>query len=134
MMKAKGVKVPGWSTIEVDGEVHEFFAGSKSHPRYNEIELMLAEMNRRLRLQGYTANTREVLFDIEEEEKEGAISLHSEKLALAFGLIALPEDVEIRIVKNQHVRLLVFNREIVMRDRNRFHHFKGGECSRRDYW
>ncbi|CAD6230091.1 unnamed protein product [Miscanthus lutarioriparius] len=144
MMKAKGVKkVPGWSTIEVDGEVHEFFAGSKSHPRYNEIELMLAEMNRRLRLQGYTANTREVLFDIEEEEKEGAISLHSEKLALAFGLIALPEDVEIRIVKNLRVcrdchdytKLIskVFNREIVMRDRNRFHHFKGGECSCRDY-
>lgn len=145
MMKAKGVKkVPGWSTIEVDGKVHEFFAGSKSHPRYSEIELMLAEMNRRLRLQGYTANTREVLFDIEEEEKEGAISLHSEKLALAFGLIALPEDVEIRIVKNLRVcrdchdytKLIskVFNREIVMRDRNRFHHFKGGECSCRDYW
>lgn len=145
MMKAKGVKkVPGWSTIEVDGKVHEFFVGGRSHPGYNEIELMLAEMDRRLRLQGYTANTREVLFDIEEEEKEGAISLHSEKLALAFGLIALPEDVEIRIVKNLRVcrdchhytKLIskVFSREIVMRDRNRFHHFKGGECSCGDYW
>jgi pentatricopeptide repeat protein len=93
MMKAKGVKkVPGWSAIEVDGKVHEFFVGGKSHPRYNKTEMMLAEMSRRLRLQGYAANTKEVLFGIEEEEKEGAISLHSEKLALAFGLIALPED------------------------------------------
>ncbi|KAJ1285115.1 hypothetical protein BS78_03G255900 [Paspalum vaginatum] len=145
MMKAKGVKkVPGWSAIEVDGKVHEFFVGGKSHPRYKEIELMLAEMNQRLRLQGYNANTKEVLFDIEEEEKEGAISMHSEKLALAFGLIALPEGMEIRIVKNLRVcrdchdytKLVskVFNREIIMRDRNRFHHFKGGACSCRDYW
>ncbi|RCV27070.1 hypothetical protein SETIT_5G295500v2 [Setaria italica] len=145
MMKAKGVKkVPGWSAIEVDGKVHEFFVGGKSHPRYKEIEMMLAEMSRRLRLQGYAANTKEVLFDIEEEEKEDAISLHSEKLALAFGLIALPEDVEIRIVKNLRVckdchdytKLIskVFDREIITRDRNRFHHFKDGTCSCKDYW
>ncbi|CAO2166177.1 unnamed protein product [Urochloa humidicola] len=145
MMKAKGVKkVPGWSAIEVDGKVHEFSVGGKSHPRYKEIEMMLAEMTRRLRLQGYAANTKGVLFDIEEEEKEGAISLHSEKLALAFGLIALPEGVEIRIVKNLRVcrdcrdytKLIskVFDREIIMRDRNRFHHFKDGTCSCKDYW
>jgi len=145
VMKAKGVKkVPGWSAIEVGGKIHEFFVGGRSHPRHKEIEMMLAEMGRRLRLQGYAANTKEVLFDIEEEEKEGAISLHSEKLALAFGLIALPEGVEIRIVKNLRVckdchdytKLIskVFNREIIMRDRNRFHHFKDGTCSCKDYW
>ncbi|KAG2591224.1 hypothetical protein PVAP13_5NG436300 [Panicum virgatum] len=146
VMKAKGVKkVPGWSAIEVDGKIHEFFVGGRSHPRHKEIEMMLAEMGRRLRLQGYAANTKEVLlFDIEEEEKEGAISLHSEKLALAFGLIALPEGMEIRIVKNLRVckdchdytKLIskVFNREIIMRDRNRFHHFKDGTCSCKDYW
>ncbi|KAL6615932.1 hypothetical protein ACP70R_038202 [Stipagrostis hirtigluma subsp. patula] len=145
MMKAKGVKkVPGWSAIEVDGKVHEFFVGGKSHPRYKQIEIMLAEMSRRLRLYGYIANTKEVLFDIEEEEKEDAISLHSEKLALAFGLITVPEGMEIRIVKNLRVckdchdytKMIskVFNREIVMRDRNRFHHFKDGACSCKDYW
>ncbi|XP_024315683.1 putative pentatricopeptide repeat-containing protein At5g40405 [Brachypodium distachyon] len=53
MMKAKGVrKVPGCSAIEVDGKVHEFFVEDKSHPRFNEIMTMLAEMNHRLRLQG----------------------------------------------------------------------------------
>ncbi|KAM0883719.1 hypothetical protein ACQ4PT_031457 [Festuca glaucescens] len=133
IMKAKGVrKVPGYSAIEVDGKVHEFFVGSKSHPGHKE------------RLHGYAANTKEVLFDIEKEEKESAISLHSEKLAFAFGLITSPEGVVIRIVKNLRVcndchdytKLIskVFDREIVMRDRNRFHHFKHGECSCRDYW
>ncbi|XP_037416678.1 putative pentatricopeptide repeat-containing protein At5g40405 [Triticum dicoccoides] len=145
MMKSKGVKkVPGFSAIEVDGKVHEFFVGSKSHPRYKDIETMLAGMSHKLRLQGYAANTKEVLFDIEEEEKESAISLHSEKLALAFGLITLPEGTVIRIVKNLRVckdchdytKMIskVFDREIVMRDRNRFHHFKHGACSCRDYW
>ncbi|KAL5221225.1 hypothetical protein ABZP36_025938 [Zizania latifolia] len=145
MMKAKGVKkLPGCSAIEFDGRVYEFFVGGKTHPRYKEIEMMLAEMTERLKIQGYVANTKDVMFDIEEEEKEGAISLHSEKLALAFGLIALPEGTEIRIVKNLRVckdchdytKLVskVFNREIVMRDRNRFHHFKDGACSCKDYW
>ncbi|KAF0918066.1 hypothetical protein E2562_022661 [Oryza meyeriana var. granulata] len=46
MMKAKGVKkVPGCSAIEVGGKVREFFVGGRTHPRYKEIEMMLAEMS-----------------------------------------------------------------------------------------
>lgn len=145
-MKAKGVrKLPGCSVIEVHGEVHEFFAGDdKSHPRYNEIEIMLAEISRRLKLAGYVANTNPVLFDIEEEEKEDALFKHSEKFAIAFGLISLKEGVPIRIVKNLRVcwdchdvtKMIskIFNREIIVRDRNRFHHFQNGECSCKGYW
>lgn len=145
-MKAKGVrKLPGCSVIEVHGEVHEFFAGDdKSHPRYNEIEIMLAEISRRLKLSGYVANTNPVLFDIEEEEKEDALFKHSEKFAIAFGLISLKEGVPIRIVKNLRVcwdchdvtKMIskIFNREIIVRDRNRFHHFQNGECSCKGYW
>ncbi|XP_028804629.1 putative pentatricopeptide repeat-containing protein At5g40405 [Neltuma alba] len=58
MMKADGVnKVPGCSVIEVYGEVHEFIAGDKSHPRYDEIETMLTEFSSFLRLSGYVLNT-----------------------------------------------------------------------------
>ncbi|MQL94041.1 hypothetical protein Taro_026695 [Colocasia esculenta] len=124
LMKAKGVrKEPGCSAIEVGGEVHEFFVGDKSHPRYGEIEVMLGEMARRLRVAGYVAKTNQVLFDIEEEEKEDALCWHSEKLAIAFGLISLQEGVTIRIVKNLRVchdchdatKFIskIFNREIV---------------------
>ncbi|KAL0919642.1 hypothetical protein M5K25_011753 [Dendrobium thyrsiflorum] len=145
LMKAKGVrKEPGCSVIEVAGLVHEFFVGDKSHPMYQEIEVMLGEINWRLKLAGYAAKTNEVLFDIEEEEKENALIWHSEKLAIAYGLIALKEGVTIRIVKNLRVcwdchdvtKFIskVFEREIIVRDRNRFHHFKDGVCSCKDYW
>ncbi|XP_057950036.1 putative pentatricopeptide repeat-containing protein At5g40405 [Malania oleifera] len=145
IMKAKGVrKLPGCSVIEVDGEVHEFFVGDESHPRYGEIEEMLGEISKRLQLSGYVANTNPVLFDIEEEEKEGALYKHSEKVAIAFGLVSLKECVPIRVVMNLRVcwdchdvtkRISkIFNREIILRDRNRFHHFKDGECSCKGYW
>jgi pentatricopeptide repeat protein len=144
-MKARGVrKQPGCSVIEVGGEVHEFFAGDKSHPMYDEIEMKLAEISKRLRQAGYVVDTNPVLFDIEEEEKEDALSKHSEKVAIAFGLITSKEGVPIRIVKNLRVCWdchevtkkisEIFNREIIVRDRNRFHHFKGGDCSCKGYW
>lgn len=144
-MKAKGVrKLPGCSVIEVNGEVHEFLVGDKSHPRYCEIEAKLDEISKRLKLSGYMANTSPVLFDIEEEEKEDALCQHSEKIAIAFGLICLKEGVPIRIVKNLrvcwdcHAATLIiseiYDREIIVRDRNRFHHFKDGACSCNGYW
>ncbi|KAJ7953747.1 Pentatricopeptide repeat-containing protein [Quillaja saponaria] len=55
VMKEKGVKkLPGCSVIEVDGEFHEFIVGDDSHPRYNEIEIMLSEISRLLRFSGYS--------------------------------------------------------------------------------
>ncbi|XP_030961525.1 putative pentatricopeptide repeat-containing protein At5g40405 [Quercus lobata] len=145
IMKARGLtKLPGCSVIEVGGEVHEFFVGDNSHPRYDEIEMMMAEISKRLRLAGYVADTNPVLFDIEEEEKEDALFKHSEKVAIAFGLITLKEGVPIRIVKNLRICWdchevakkisETFNREIIVRDRNRFHHFKDGDCSCKGYW
>ncbi|XP_050373848.1 putative pentatricopeptide repeat-containing protein At5g40405 [Argentina anserina] len=147
MMKAKGVqkKVPGCSVIEVNGEVYEFFAGgNKSHPRYNEIITKLEEISQRLKSAGYVANTNPVLFDMEEEDKEDALATHSEKFAIAFGLITLREGVPIRVVNNLRICLNchdvtkmisnIFNREIIVRDRNRFHHFQKGKCSCNDYW
>ncbi|XAR65149.1 hypothetical protein NMG60_11009153 [Bertholletia excelsa] len=144
-MKAKGVKKqPGCSVIEVDGEVHEFFVENKSHPRYAEIEAKWEEISMKLKLSGYVADTNPVLFDIEEEEKEDALHKHSEKIAIAFGLISLKEGVPIRIVKNLRVcwdchivtKMIseIYNREIIVRDRNRFHHFRGGNCSCNGYW
>ncbi|KAK4786437.1 hypothetical protein SAY86_003126 [Trapa natans] len=146
MMKSLGVrKLPGCSVLEVDGGVHEFFAGDhRTQPMSEEIKVMLDEISSRLKLAGYVANTEPVLFDIEDEEKEDTLSLHSEKIAIAFGLISLREGVPIRIVKNLRVcwdchevtKMIsrTFDREIIVRDRNRFHHFKGGQCSCRDYW
>ncbi|KAL9175037.1 hypothetical protein ABFS82_02G089800 [Erythranthe guttata] len=145
MMSQHGVvKTPGCSVIEADGVVHEFLAGDKSHPRMEEIDGMLAEMGRRLKRLGYTPGVGEVLLDIDEEEKETNLSRHSEKLAIAFGLFATSGPAPIRIIKNLRIcgdchaaaKLVseAFDREIVIRDRHRFHHFKHGSCSCMDYW
>ncbi|XP_049351301.1 pentatricopeptide repeat-containing protein At3g62890-like [Solanum verrucosum] len=138
------VKVPGCSMIEANGAVHEFLAGDKSHSQINEIEEMLAEMEKRLKIMGYAPGTDEVLLDIDEEEKESTLFRHSEKLAIAYGLIAIAPPTPIRIIKNLRIcsdchaaaKLIskAFDREIVVRDRHRFHHFKDGSCSCMEFW
>ncbi|KAK9268591.1 hypothetical protein L1049_000346 [Liquidambar formosana] len=105
---------------------------------------MLDDMICRLKKAGYVPDRSEVLFEMDEEEKENALSLHSEKLAIAYGLISTSPGMPIRVVKNLRVcsdchsatKLIskVYNREIIVRDRNRFHHFKDGSCSCKDFW
>lgn len=93
---------------------------------------------------GCIPTTSEVLLDIDEEDKEDALNRHSEKLAIAFALLNTKPGAPIRIVKNLLVcsdchsatKFIskVYSREIVVRDRNRFHHFRDGSCSCRDFW
>ncbi|EXB86239.1 hypothetical protein L484_005950 [Morus notabilis] len=141
----KGMKkVPGCTSIEVDNVVHEFLVGDKVHPLSEDIYKMLNEIDRLLDISGFVPDTSEVLYDMDEDLKEGSLSHHSEKLAIAFGLISTKPGTTIRIVKNLRVcgnchsatKLIskIFNREIIARDRNRFHHFKNGSCSCNDYW
>ncbi|XVF00502.1 hypothetical protein REPUB_Repub04eG0006600 [Reevesia pubescens] len=144
-MLREGVKkVPGYSLVELGNHVHEFLMGDRSHPQSEEIYSMLAEITRRLKLEGYTPHTENVLADIEEEEKENALSYHSEKIAVAFMLLKTAAGTPIRVVKNLricpdcHLAIKViskvFEREIIVRDQSRFHHFTNGSCSCRDYW
>lgn len=144
-MKDSGTKKePGLSSIEVDGSVHGFVMGDTSHPRAERIYEKLAEMSAKLRAAGHTPDTSVVFQNVEEEEKETALDHHSEKLAMAFGLISTPPGTPIRIVKNLRVcddchaatKLLseIYGRVIIVRDRNRFHHFRDGSCSCGDYW
>lgn len=145
LMDSKGIQKPaGWSYIEFNGALHRFLASEKSHPKAKEIELMLKEMTMRLRTAGYVPNTAQVVFDVDEEEKETVVSYHSEKLALAFGLMNFRPEETIRIIKNLRIcvdchsafKLLseIYEREIMVRDAIRFHHFKNGTCSCMDFW
>ncbi|XP_010279636.1 PREDICTED: pentatricopeptide repeat-containing protein At1g08070, chloroplastic-like [Nelumbo nucifera] len=145
-MKTKGVvKLPGVSMIELKGIVHQFVSGDQSHPESDHIYNKLSEICTVLKnVIGYSPDTQQVLFDIEEEEKEYAISIHSEKLAIAFGFLHLGPRDTIRVVKNLRVCRdchsltkqisKVYDREIIVRDRNRFHIFSDGKCSCMDYW
>ncbi|XP_043690567.1 pentatricopeptide repeat-containing protein At5g66520-like [Telopea speciosissima] len=145
LMNDRGVKkVPGFSMIELEGAVNEFIAGARTHPQSKEIYAKVDEMLESIRSAGYMPDTEGVLHDIDEEEKENPLYCHSEKLAIAYGLLKTKPGATIRISKNLRVckdchhasKLIskIFNREIVVRDRNRFHHFRNGECSCNDFW
>ncbi|CAL8998239.1 unnamed protein product [Prunus brigantina] len=137
-------KAAGWSLIEAQGTVHKFVAGDREHERSLEIYKMLEKFGTRIAESGYSPNVSSVLHDIGEEEKENAIKEHSERLAMAFGLLVTGAGDCIRIVKNLRVcedchevsKIIskVFEREIIVRDGSRFHHFKDGKCSCLDYW
>lgn len=144
-MLSEGVrKTPGYSLAELGNHAHEFVMGDRTHPQSEAIYAMLAEIMKKLKLEGYVPHIANVLADIEEEEKENALVYHSEKIAIAFMLINTPPRTPIRVVKNLRVcadchlaiKLIakVFDREIVVRDRSRFHHFRDGFCSCNDYW
>ncbi|XP_022890046.1 pentatricopeptide repeat-containing protein At4g21065-like [Olea europaea var. sylvestris] len=145
LMKDRQVKkTPGWSSIVVKGVVHEFVAGDETHPQAEEVFKKWCKLLECMRLKGYVANTSVVLLDMEESEKERFLYRHSEKLAVVFGLLSTPPGETIRIFKNLRVcedchaalKLIseIVNRELVVRDRNRFHCFKDGSCSCKDYW
>ncbi|KAJ0048698.1 hypothetical protein Pint_16118 [Pistacia integerrima] len=144
-MKEKGIQTtPGCSTIELKGVVQDFVVDDVSHPRKDEIYEMLDEINKQLKIAGYVAEITSELHNLAAEEKGYALSYHSEKLAIAFGVLVTPPGTAIRVAKNLRIcvdchnfaKVLsgVYNREVIIRDRTRFHHFREGHCSCNDYW
>ncbi|XP_062112735.1 pentatricopeptide repeat-containing protein At4g21065-like [Humulus lupulus] len=144
MSQTRLKKVPGWTWIEVDYNIHKFSSGDETHPCSKEIYEKLKNLNEKLELAGYVPDTNFVLQDVAEEIKVGMLYSHSEKLAIAFGLIATPVGSPIRITKNLRVCgdchtfskfvSAITQRVIIVRDSSRFHHFKDGVCSCGDYW
>ncbi|EOY28177.1 hypothetical protein QUC31_012891 [Theobroma cacao] len=137
-------KEPGISWIEVKDMIHTFIVGDRSHARSEEIYAKLDELSERLTKAGYVPMVEFDLHDVERGEKEELLYHHSEKLAVAFGLIATPPGAPIRVKKNLRVCVdchtafkfisKIVSREIIVRDINRYHHFKDGSCSCGDYW
>ncbi|CAN8266357.1 unnamed protein product [Cochlearia groenlandica] len=145
VMKSRGlVKPPGFSLLDLNGEVHVFLIGDEEHPQREKIYAYLAELNMKLAEAGYVSNTASVCHDVDEEEKEMTLRVHSEKLAVAFGIMRTVPGATVSVVKNLRVcsdchdviKLIskIVDREFVVRDAKRFHHFKNGECSCGDYW
>ncbi|XP_042421079.1 putative pentatricopeptide repeat-containing protein At5g40405 [Zingiber officinale] len=145
MMRTKRLqKTPGCSLVEIGGRIHQFLVGDIAHPLIKDILSKWEEIESLIKLEGYVPDKKEVLLNIDDEEKEDALARHSEKLAIAFALISTEEGMPIRVVKNLRVcsdchqvtKLIskVYCREIIVRDRTRFHLFKGGSCSCNNYW
>ncbi|ONK74302.1 uncharacterized protein A4U43_C03F4850 [Asparagus officinalis] len=145
MMKDKKVKKePGRSWIEVKNEVHAFYVGDRLHPLADKIYEYLEDLNNRAVEIGYKQDKYRLLNELEQEQKDPSAYIHSEKIAVSFGLISLSSEVPIRVIKNLRIcndchtwMKLVSNikgRVIIVRDVYRFHHFEEGSCSCGDYW
>ena len=148
LMRERGVKKePGQSWIEVKNSFHAFFVGDRLHPLADKIYEFLADLNTRAAEIGYVQERYSLLNNEEQEQKDPSVYVHSEKLAISFGLLSLIDSNNrrpIHVIKNlricrdchnwvKHVSRIC-NRGIVVRDAYRFHHFEGGFCSCRDYW
>ncbi|CAM6004365.1 unnamed protein product, partial [Sphagnum balticum] len=137
-------KQPGCTWIEVNDAVHTFVVDDQIHPEMIKIRAELKRLSVLMHDAGYVPNTKSVLHDVEEEEKVIHLCHHSEKLAIAFGLMSTDPGTPVRIVKNLRVcedchtstKFIskIVRRKIIVRDANRFHHFENGVCSCRDYW
>uniref|UniRef100_A0ACD5TAF9 Uncharacterized protein n=3 Tax=Avena sativa TaxID=4498 RepID=A0ACD5TAF9_AVESA len=144
-MKNMGLKKEkGCSWIEIKNKVHTLLAGDNSHPMMTAITEKLNQLAIEMSRLGFAPSTDFVLHDVEEQEKDNILAVHSEKLAVALGLISTSPGTPLRVIKNLRIcgdchEAMKFiscfeGREISVRDTNRFHHFKDGKCSCGDYW
>lgn len=144
LMKSNQVKkITASSWTEVGGKLHKFMADDKTHPESEVIYLELNDLIRKLEGVGYSPDKTLALKNVGEDEKFLSVCYHSEKLALAFVLVRMPQQVApIRIIKNIRIcsdchlfmkfASKVVGRKIILRDSNRFHHFVEGQCSCND--
>ncbi|XP_064935293.1 pentatricopeptide repeat-containing protein At1g31920 isoform X2 [Musa acuminata AAA Group] len=128
------VQAPGYSRVEVKGKMHTFVSNDKRHPQRRQVYEMAYQMEWQLRLEGYTP----------EEKRRMVGGAESQKLAIAFALLNTSQGSPIRIITNlrmgkechTYTALVstIFEREIMVRDRNRFHCFRRGVCTCGDHW
>ncbi|KAL6329481.1 hypothetical protein AAG906_021176 [Vitis piasezkii] len=144
-MKSRGLKKPAaFSVIEFGTEVHGFHTADQSSPYYREVYRKVESLAIEMKMVGYVPDLSCVLHDVEPEDKEHLLNYHSEKLAVAFGIMKMDQGMPIQVTKNLRVcsdchwafKFIssIYGRKIIVRDGNRFHHFQGGRCSCGDYW
>ena len=140
------------SWIAIRDKVYFFRSDDMTHPQATELYLLLENLLEKAKAVGYEPyqNAPELLSDSKEgdEDKPAAaagsiIKHHSERLAVALGLLKTPPGATVLVTKNitmcrdchssiKYFSLLA-NREIVVRDSKRLHKFKEGRCSCGDF-
>ncbi|KAM7507868.1 hypothetical protein LguiA_018321 [Lonicera macranthoides] len=114
-------------------------SGIKKRPGYSWIYDLLANLIHRINAMGYVPETIYALHDVDDEEKGDILFEHSEKLALADGILTSAPGLPIRITKNLrvsgdcHTSITYISKtvehEIILSDSSRFHHFNNWSCS-----
>nr|UPT48419.1 pentatricopeptide repeat protein AaPPR56 [Agave angustifolia] len=141
--KAPAKKVPAPKAVRKFG-INHMLDGKNKLAEFRIPQSIDRSIIPKVKERGYVPDTRYVLHDIDQEAKEQALMYHSERLAIAYGLISTPARTTLRIIKNLRVcgdchnaiKIMskIVGRELIVRDNKRFHHFKDGKCSCGDYW
>ena len=129
----------GSSWIETRGNVTEFALGQIV---IEQVSSKLMEVGRKMEELGYMTDNYHWLHNLEEYKEKSAY--HTEMLALAYGLVYLPQGIPIRVFKITRmcgachsafkVISIFVGRDIIIKDSCKFHHFKDGRCSCQDKW
>ncbi|PIA42657.1 hypothetical protein AQUCO_02000242v1 [Aquilegia coerulea] len=124
--------------------IYEFKAGDKSFSQEKEIYALLKAVSAHMKEAGHWPFTKAVLHDIDEESKEESLLSHSERLAVAHGLLSSQPRQTMRVIKNLRVCVDCHNflkiiskivgRTLIIRDAKRFHRFQDGSCTCNDFW
>lgn len=141
MKEEKVGKLKDWSWISIKEKVYSFKPNDKSHCQSAEMYNLLETVLDEVKTLGYEpVEHMEVIEEEGDEEKVFSSTIHhSEKLAVAFGLLNLPTAIPIRVVKSitmcrdchNFIRFisLLKGREIIIRDSKQLHKFLNGYCS-----
>ncbi|KAG0459942.1 hypothetical protein HPP92_023070 [Vanilla planifolia] len=135
---------PAYSWVEDKGKVSRFTVNDFLNPSSRKINQFLEKLAKTMKDCGFIPDISNVPHDISEEQKIINLCGHTEKLALAFALVSFGCQRIIRVGKNLQVCIdchevfkfvsRVYDREIILKDPNRYHRFMQGYCSCRDFW
>ncbi|KAK3404098.1 hypothetical protein EUGRSUZ_K00442 [Eucalyptus grandis] len=90
----------GGSWIQMTNIVHKFYVGDTSALEiYHEHDRLAS----RIRKLGYVLNTKFVLYDVGEGQKEQYLLQHHEKIGVIFGLVSTFSPKSVRVFKNLHI-------------------------------
>ena len=139
MRARRGPKIPGITMLHSDTGSLSFHAHDAAIDKMPGLRDKLMELRRRLDQAGHTPDLSlvTVSHSLSEEEKQWNLCTHSERIAIAAGL--LHGSSKIHLTKNLRVCTdchaascaisKLYNVEILVRDANRYHRISNGECS-----
>jgi len=126
-------------SVEIENKVYLFSTGDNFVLECTVAELKSIMVQIGISMLNTSSGTPDV-----EEEKEELSAMHCEKLAIALAISNSPPFRSIRIIKNvrmcRHCHTFAklvsekYERQILIKDSNCLHKFKGGKCSCEDYW
>ncbi|KAK8528315.1 hypothetical protein V6N13_056986 [Hibiscus sabdariffa] len=136
LMKEKRLeKLTDWSFMSIHDKVYSFNPNERQAYGAEMYELLDELVDKSKSVVGYES--------LESSTLHGEEVQHSEKLAVAFGLLKIPDAAPLRIIKNIgmcngcHSFMKAISslnaREIIIRDSKQLHKFVNGKCSCGDY-